>query len=111
MIYATAHDSFEESEIEFFADLASYLTCMIARLRSYLADDVSDGVSALRARDERRRAEGALQRSEKQLRLVIDTIPTLVWSSTPDGCLDFFNRRWAEYKVCPQRAPQAPVGV
>src|SRR6266581_3714351 len=46
---------------------------------------------------ERQRAEDALRRSEDQLRLVIDTIPALVWSASPDGSLDFLNQRWLEY--------------
>jgi PAS domain S-box-containing protein len=32
-----------------------------------------------------------------QLRLVIDTIPTLVWSCRPDGAFDYVSRRWSEY--------------
>jgi PAS domain S-box-containing protein len=35
-----------------------------------------------------------LQGSEDRLRLVIDTIPAHVWSSAPDGSVDFINRRW-----------------
>jgi len=34
--------------------------------------------------------------SEDQLRTVIDTIPTLVWSAKADGAADFFNRRWLD---------------
>ena len=30
-------------------------------------------------------------------RLVIDTIPGLVWSALPDGYIDFLNQRWREY--------------
>ena len=30
-------------------------------------------------------------------RLVIDTIPGLVWSALPDGYMDFLNQRWLEY--------------
>jgi PAS domain-containing protein len=41
--------------------------------------------AAVRARDERRCAEEVLLKSDEQLRLVIDTIPTLVWSCRPDG--------------------------
>src|SRR6201982_1910632 len=32
-----------------------------------------------------------------QLPLVIDTIPTLVWSCRPDGAFDYVSRRWSEY--------------
>jgi PAS domain S-box-containing protein len=37
-----------------------------------------------------------LQQSEDRLRLVIDTIPAHVWSTWPDGSVDFINRRWLE---------------
>ena len=32
-----------------------------------------------------------------QFRVVIDTIPDTVWSAMPDGSVDFFNQRWADY--------------
>jgi PAS domain S-box-containing protein len=32
-----------------------------------------------------------------QFRLAIDTIPGLVWSSLPDGYVDFLNDRWCRY--------------
>jgi len=44
-----------------------------------------------------KRAGDALRQSEDRLRLVIDTIPTMVWSLRPDGAVDFVNRRWLEY--------------
>src|ERR1700746_2527665 len=31
------------------------------------------------------------------VRLVVDTIPALAWSSTPDGSVDFVNQRWVKY--------------
>jgi PAS domain S-box-containing protein len=53
---------------------------------------------------EQREARAALQRafaeiksSEDRLRLIIDTIPTLAWSTRPDGMADFFNQRWLDY--------------
>jgi PAS domain S-box-containing protein len=46
---------------------------------------------------EHRRAEEALRRSERELRLVIDTIPVMAWTLRPDGVIDFLNRRWVEY--------------
>src|SRR5882672_10213219 len=37
------------------------------------------------------------QPAEDHLRLVIDTIPTMVWSLLPDGTVDYVNQRWLEY--------------
>ena len=31
------------------------------------------------------------------VRLVIDAIPTLAWSSDPDGAVEFVNRKWRDY--------------
>jgi PAS domain S-box-containing protein len=39
----------------------------------------------------------ALRQSEDHLRLVIDTIPTMAWSTRPDGTVDFLNQRWMDY--------------
>jgi len=38
-----------------------------------------------------------IQALQDRLRLVIDTIPALVWSTLPDGSADFLNQRWLEY--------------
>ena len=46
---------------------------------------------------ERERAEEGVRRSEERLRLVIDTLPALVWSKLPDGSADFLNQRFREY--------------
>jgi PAS domain S-box-containing protein len=34
---------------------------------------------------------------EERLRLIIDTIPTIVWRKLPDGSVDFLNRSFREY--------------
>jgi PAS domain S-box-containing protein len=34
---------------------------------------------------------------EGQLRVLLDTIPTLVWQTSADGSAEFLNRRWLEY--------------
>jgi PAS domain S-box-containing protein len=47
--------------------------------------------------EDRRRAEQALRESERQFRSVVENLPGLAWSALPDGYLDYFNRRWAEY--------------
>lgn len=41
--------------------------------------------------------EKADRRIEDELRDTIDTIPALVWSTLPDGSLEFLNQRWLEY--------------
>src|ERR1700720_2469993 len=33
----------------------------------------------------------------QDIRLVVDTIPTLAWSAGPDGSAEFFNQRWLDY--------------
>jgi PAS domain S-box-containing protein len=43
---------------------------------------------------ERKRAEEAVLRSEKELRKVIDTIPAIVWSALPDGSNTYVSHHW-----------------
>lgn len=47
--------------------------------------------------DERKRAEEALAVSERNLKLIIDTIPVMAWSARPDGSADFFNQHYLNY--------------
>jgi PAS domain S-box-containing protein len=47
--------------------------------------------------DERRRAQDALRASEQNLKLIIDTIPALVWSARPDGSAEFFNQHYLNF--------------
>src|SRR5580700_192931 len=44
-----------------------------------------------------RRVLDELKNSERKLRQVIDTIPTLAWCNLPDGSNEFLNKRWHEY--------------
>src|SRR5271155_5894911 len=41
-----------------------------------------------------------IQKSEDTLRQVIDTLPTLVWCTRPDGSTEFLNKRWHDYTGC-----------
>jgi PAS domain S-box-containing protein len=47
--------------------------------------------------DERKRAEEALAASERNLKLIVDTIPALAWSARPDGTAEFFNRHFLDF--------------
>ena len=47
--------------------------------------------------DERQQAEDALRSTERQLRLLIDAIPALVWCATPDGEPSYFNQRMVDF--------------
>jgi len=58
--------------------------------------------------DEQKKAEEALRTSEQQLRLLIDTIPALVWCATPTGEASYLNKRLLDYAgLSPEEAPQA----
>jgi len=49
------------------------------------------------AREKLQKAFDEVKRSEDRLRLVTDTIPTLVWRAGPDGSPDFLNRPALDY--------------
>jgi len=36
-------------------------------------------------------------RQAHDIRLLVDTIPTMAWSARPDGSAEFLNRRWLDY--------------
>jgi PAS domain S-box-containing protein len=48
-----------------------------------------------------KQAEKALWASERNLQLVIDTIPALVWSTDVDGSLEFVNQHYIDYVGLP----------
>ena len=51
--------------------------------------------------DDRRRAQEALQASERELDLIVNTIPALAWSAGPDGSAEFFNQHYLAYVGLP----------
>jgi PAS domain S-box-containing protein len=52
---------------------------------------------------ERKHAEEAARRSEKELRDVIDTIPAMAWTAQPDGTNDFMNYYWRDFTGTPSK--------
>jgi PAS domain S-box-containing protein len=47
--------------------------------------------------EDRKRAEEAARRSEKELRDVIEIMPAMAWSALPDGSNAFVTGQWTEY--------------
>src|SRR3989475_8178176 len=59
-LYAAECNAFDESAVEHYTGLATCLAHAVTALRGHLADDLAYGVTALRARAERKQAEEAL---------------------------------------------------
>jgi len=59
------------------------------------AQDAVIGASKI-ARDisESKRVRAALLESEARFRQLADTMPQIVWTARPDGCVDYYNERW-----------------
>jgi signal transduction histidine kinase len=65
-LYADAHDFFDENAIELYTNLTTYLTCTVMTLRSNWSNSFASEVTVLRNKEERSRAQAALQASEMQ---------------------------------------------
>ena len=46
---------------------------------------------------ERARSDEALQRRERELKLIVNTIPVLAWTARADGSGEFFNEHYLDY--------------
>ncbi|KQS76411.1 PAS domain-containing protein [Rhizobium sp. Leaf383] len=56
-------------------------------------------------------AQAAIEHRERELRLLIDTVPSLIWLMTPEGRPYYFNKRFAEWTgTTPGDAPPRPDG-
>jgi PAS domain S-box-containing protein len=51
--------------------------------------------------DDRKRAEDAIRANERNLKLIIDTIPAVAWSARADGSADFFSQHYLDYVGLP----------
>jgi PAS domain S-box-containing protein len=61
------------------------------------AGTVSGVVLVFHDVSEKRRAQTAMQESERQFRTLADSIPNLAWRANGDGYITWYNRRWYEY--------------
>jgi PAS domain-containing protein len=41
--------------------------------------------------------KGHIEEVERRLRFLSDRIPQIIWTSQPDGRLDYYNQRWFDY--------------
>src|SRR6201998_4555127 len=78
------------------SDDVSFLQ-LIGRVVALRISDSFNLRQAETARLELERQNDRLQRTERELRKVIETIPCMAWSATADGNAEFFNRRWLDY--------------
>ena len=70
---------------------------LIGRVVAFAIDDNLNLRRADVAQRELQRQNERLQRSERELREVIETIPSMAWSAAADGAAEFFNGRWLAY--------------
>jgi PAS domain S-box-containing protein len=68
---------------------------------------ITGAVVALAETDAERRAAEALRESELRFRTLAEAVPQIVWSTGPDGALDYVNRRFHEF-VGPPRPGRGP---
>jgi C4-dicarboxylate-specific signal transduction histidine kinase len=66
-LYSAERGVFDSATVEHYAELASCVTQAVAALRKDLANDLTSGVKSLRASEERKRAEEALQTARAEL--------------------------------------------
>jgi len=78
------------------AEDISFLS-LIGRVVAFAIDDNFNLRQAESAQRELQSQNERLQRSERELQEVIETIPAMAWSAATDGAAEFFNRRWLDY--------------
>lgn len=66
-LYSGEREYFDAGAVDHYLGLAACLTHAIAAFRGHLADDLTSGVKALRAREQRKRAEDALEKAQADL--------------------------------------------
>jgi len=85
---------FAQPAFSFAIDLPQDVALLIVFLLTSLT--VTGLVRRVRKLTPALQAEAVAKQAERELRLVTNTIPALVWSALPDGSVDFVNQRWEE---------------
>src|SRR3984893_17016311 len=67
------------------------------RFLSLVANQVALAVDGALNFDAARHAKEVLRRSEESFREIVDSMPAFAWCASPDGKLEYLNRRIVEY--------------
>ena len=90
-----------DSVFIFFALLMIWIT----RSKNELKEQVAERTAELTAINQKLKIEiAARKRAEDQLRLIIDTIPIIVWRKLPDGSANLLNQEFRKYTGVPEEA-------
>ena len=90
-LHPASDDGFDDTEVDRYAGLAKWIAYGVTRLRGNLAHDVILDVTALRAREERKRAMEALRESEDQWREVFEHNPVMYFMVDATGTVLSLN--------------------
>ena len=66
-----------------------------------LARQVMSQLELRRTLKAREADAAAIAESERQFRILADSMPQMVWATQPDGFHDYYNRRWYEFTGMP----------
>jgi two-component system, sensor histidine kinase and response regulator len=79
------------------SDVVVFLTALILCVRTLNQLDArrAEATSARRRTDED--STGRAQEVERRFRFLLDRIPQIIWTSQPDGKVDYYNQRWFDY--------------
>ncbi len=80
-----------------YADRPNGFTPAEVELLEKLAGDLGFGISALRERVKRKKAEEALKESEERFRVMADSSPLMIWVRDPSGKIQFVNKAYREF--------------
>jgi PAS domain S-box-containing protein len=67
-----------------------------------LAKQVMSQLDLRRALKAREADAAKLAESERQFRILADSMPQMIWATRPDGHHDYYNRRWYEFTGMPE---------